>query len=112
MTQITLEVAGETATLTLAGDMTIQRATLLKGKLLEALTRATHVALKLEHVSSIDLSALQLLCSVHRTLLGDGKTLSVIGFVPESVREAITLAGYKDCAPENDNSGLWKGVLN
>ena len=112
MTQITLELAGDTAILTLAGEMTIQRATLLKGKLQEALSKAHHLVLNLERVTGMDLSALQLLCSVHRTLLTDGKSLSLAGAMPESIRETIVLAGYKDCAAENDNSGLWKGVTN
>ena len=98
------------AVLTLSGDITIQRAAQLKDALVNAVEKVKHLTLNLEAVTAMDLTALQLLCAMHRSLTGSGKTLAVAGVVPAAVRQVVTDSGYVGCGGVEDESELWKGV--
>ena len=112
MTHFNMEdpAAGQGA-LTLAGDLTIQRAQELKDVLVAATaSEVTTLVLNLEAVTGADLTALQLLCAAHRKLLDAGKALSLSGDAPRAFREAIDAAGFSGCVHQGDTVGLWKGV--
>lgn len=103
---------GSAGTLALSGGLTIQRAQELKAALVEATGKAERIVLNLEQVSEVDLSAIQLLCAMHRHLQENGKKLTLSGKLPESFLAAVEIAGYKNCSGEGDTSGLWTGVSN
>ena len=59
----------EAYVLKLDGSWTIERAQELKHALVEALKDSDHITIETEGLREVDLSALQLLCSAHRTSL-------------------------------------------
>ena len=63
--------------LTLTGDLTIEKAAEIRKALLATLDDHDQVAIRLDSVTAVDLSCLQLLCSAHRTALGRDKKISL-----------------------------------
>ena len=66
MIDFSLDDSGTTGTLLLSGSLTIQQALPLKETLLRAVGEVNQLAINLEHVEGMDLTALQLLCAAHR----------------------------------------------
>jgi anti-anti-sigma factor len=79
---------------TLTGELTIAGAEALKTKLSESLQEFADLRIRLEDVSAVDLSCLQLLCSAHRTAAALGKALALEGEIPPLLRQAMKLAGF------------------
>ncbi len=74
-----IELTGDqaTGTLTLVGDLTIQYMDRLKDSLMEALEKHAHVDVRIEAVTSIDFSCLQLFCATHNSAEKLGKSVTV-----------------------------------
>lgn len=99
-------------TLTLEGDLTIGQALDLKAALLDAQKETMHLSVKVEEVTAIDITGLQLLCSTHRTMMKQQKEFTMNEFVLEDVRKTIGESGYardRSCALDSTNTCLWMG---
>jgi anti-anti-sigma factor len=101
--------SGEQVVLILEGELTIQFAGELKTLLLQVVEKS-EVILDLNAVTAMDLSAMQLLCSLHRTMLKSSRRVSVAGGVPASLAESLAEAGFlRDlgCSLDTDGTCLW-----
>ena len=106
------DVSGRQGTLTLSGELTIQRAGELKDRLLEAQESVPSLLLNLEGVAEVDASCFQLLCSAHRSAVQADKGLGFTGTIPVSFRQAVKDAGYTKevCCTAGSGSCLWEGI--
>jgi len=96
----------------LRGDLTIAHAADLKQLLHESLDRSQRIAVRLEDVTAVDLSCLQLLCSAHRTASTLDKRLTLEGARPSLFRQAMQQAGFmrqKGCSLNHNTTCLWCG---
>ena len=98
--------------LILSGELTIVYAEHLKSVLKETLDQQDHVVLDLKQVEEMDLSALQLLCSAHRTALANGKTIHFVCQPPCELGQTLSLSGFvRDigCDYKAEENCLWSG---
>ena len=110
MAEFTLEQTGGTGVLHLKGALTIQQAGDLKDALLRVLSGAEQVSLRLEQVTEVDISGLQLLCSAFRTALTRKKKLLISGPVPESITKTAADSGFScrsGCAADSKIRCPW-----
>jgi ABC-type transporter Mla MlaB component len=105
--------SGDEGMLTLNGKLTIDHAAELRGNLIKTMEKANHLTIRIENVTEVDLSCLQLLCSAHRTAVSLKKNLTLNipgrGIFPDTVKTA----GYSrscGCALSPDKSCLWVGL--
>ncbi|MBF0127151.1 MAG: STAS domain-containing protein [Magnetococcales bacterium] len=113
MFQFSMDSAKAIAHLSVAGDMTIRNAAAFKEALSNAMDpMAQQLTLNLDEVERVDLTTLQILCSAHRQLLKQGKSLMIAGTLPNALRETMQLAGFAACGGDKETSGLWMGVKN
>lgn len=101
---------GREAELAWSGDLTIRRIAALKDEVSAALRAADVVRLRLETGAQGDAALLQLLCSVHRTALREGKALLLVGDLPEQIGRLLRLAGFArhvGCRHDQGGSCLW-----
>ena len=110
MIEFSANESGESGSLTLSGEVTIQHAEILKEALLEAISVSKRLEFNLEKIERTDLSCLQLLCSAHRSFLHAGKEVKAVGKIPPSFRDAVLEAGFVGCVAGDDSSGLWTGA--
>lgn len=104
------ELANDTGVLKLAGELSIGRAAELKASLLASMARADRVTLRLDAVTGIDLSGLQVLCSAHRSFQMKNKELSICGTGREMLRQAALRAGFPEanhCVFASGRKCLW-----
>ena len=103
--------ATESRTLTLKGELTIRHAGSLKTQLLEAMGSCRHLRLRIEDLTGMDLSFLQILCALHRSTLSSADArITLQTPLPDSFRAAIRLAGYcrhTGCAPDVNHTCIW-----
>ncbi len=107
---IIFEQTGNQGDLTLDGDLTLSQAGELRTLLIKALINADRVVLDFGSVTDIDLSALQLLCSAHRSAVRLNKQLIFSGEWPGLFKQAVNDAGYArfaGCHLDCENSCLW-----
>ncbi len=107
-----LKPSGGMGILTIGGELTIERAAELRKMLIKSLEIADTVRIRLENVTAVDLSCLQLLCSAHRTALNLNKNLTLSSKMSQVFRQAVEDAGYfrlSGCAPDSYKSCLWIG---
>lgn len=107
------EYSGDSAILTLDGDLTIERAAEIKKALVIALDNTDRLFVDLEKVSEADLSCLQLLCSAHRMSVSMNKRLMLSGKRSEAFRNLCKAAGFQrhtGCVLDTQESCLWKGT--
>jgi len=103
--------SGQTATLRLDGELTVQRASELKGVLLDAQEGVERLFLNLEGVTGADVSGLQLLCSAHRSAVKSNKCLSVTDKASAPFVKAVRDAGYEreqGCPFDPGQTCLWR----
>ncbi len=99
-----------TGTLTLDGALTIQRAEELKSFFLKALNSESHVVVRFDDVTEIDLSCLQLFCSAHRSFEESKMILTLDEPLPEALKQEVTEAGLwrpVSCSQNPDRPCLW-----
>ncbi len=82
-----------TLVLSLEGDATIESVAQLKQVLLTALEERERVSIDCSATQNIDLYALQLLCSSHRSFMAKQKKLTFLGKVSKSVQQTIQATG-------------------
>ena len=97
-------------TVVVKGALTVSHIAGVRDELLKALKSAAKVALDLRAVTEIDLSALQLICSAHKTAI---KTQKKFEFIDSSTGVAVNTAGMNGylrqtgCSIDQDKSCLW-----
>ncbi|PLX97919.1 MAG: hypothetical protein C0623_14245, partial [Desulfuromonas sp.] len=64
-------------------------------ELLDLVAAGGDVTLRFKEVEDVDLSFIQILCSAHRSLVNNGKTMVIDGQLPESMMKLIDEAGLK-----------------
>ncbi|MEO5331097.1 MAG: STAS domain-containing protein [Magnetococcus sp. YQC-5] len=97
-------------TLVLSGSLTIQQALSLQEILLQAVGEGNQLAINVEQVETLDLTALQLLCAAHRSLIKNGKKVTREGAIPEIVHRIVRESGFLGCLDTGDDIGLWMGT--
>ncbi|MBF0428149.1 MAG: STAS domain-containing protein [Magnetococcales bacterium] len=112
MFHFTMDAAKTTGQLSLTGDMTIRNATDFKEALSNAMDQSQQLELNLSEVERVDLTTLQILCAANRTCLRQNKKLTIVGSIPNILRETVQQAGFTDCGSDKETSGLWMGVTN
>jgi anti-anti-sigma regulatory factor len=104
------EESGNNTILTISGELTIQNASALQGIFIRSLESSSNLTVNLEGVTDLDLSFLQMLCSLHRTSTDLKKNLALTGRYPEIFRDAVKSAGYSrrsGCGSNNNKNCLW-----
>ncbi|MBF0183402.1 MAG: STAS domain-containing protein [Magnetococcales bacterium] len=112
MIDFSVDESGTSGTLLLSGSLTIQHALALKEALVRAGSEVKQVVINLDQVSSLDLTALQLLCAAHRDWIKAGKKITREGNVPDIVNRVVRESGFVGCSAGNDAIGLWTGASN
>jgi anti-anti-sigma factor len=80
--------------LTFTGDMTIQCAALAKEAVESALKDVTTLVVDIKGVTGVDLTFLQILCSLRHTAERDGKKVSIKENCPEVFKRVVEEAGF------------------
>jgi ABC-type transporter Mla MlaB component len=99
--------------LALSGEITITNAVRIREVFLELLDRGRDSGVDLSGATDIDVSGLQLLCSLHRTAAGKGLNVHLDKNIPGNLAEVIKTAGClreKGCKLDVLGTCLWKGV--
>lgn len=94
----------------LDGKLDIQRALEMKEKLIGAHQAQGDVTVDFGRVTSADVSGLQLLCSLHRTLTVENRQLALRGTMPEGLKQAVRESGYvreRGCVRDTNRTCLW-----
>lgn len=109
------EESGNNTTLTVSGELTVQNASALQGMFIRSLESSSNLTIDLKEVTDLDLSFLQLLCSVHRTSTSLKKNLTLSGPCPEIFRDAVKSAGFlrrTGCKFDGKKNCLWAEMNN
>jgi len=110
MLDIKLEETGRGVTLTLYGDITIQRAPELKTFLLEQLAAHSDLTINLSYVTGCDLSLLQLIFAAHKRCIKGGGIVRVSD-CSTTIHEMASSGGFLRTpgSISDDHSGcLWQ----
>ncbi len=106
----TLKQAGNKGVITLEGDLTLSHAEELKGIFIKALADADEVSIDFLNVQEVDLSCLQLFCSLHRSAVRLKKRVVFSGSPPPALKKVSEAAGFahlKGCKLDREKSCLW-----
>jgi len=102
-----------TKTILLGGELTLLRAEEIKNLFLRCLSEAKNISIAFGAINDIDLSFLQLCCSLHRSAVRNKKQVRIEGTAPKALKEAAFAAGYirlAGCKHDCDNGCLWVAV--
>ncbi len=109
----TFKQSGTKGVLTLKGDLTLPYAEELKSVFIKALLDTDEVAITFENVHDVDLSCLQLFCSVHRSAVRSKKNVAFSSSPPIAMINAAEIAGFvhlKGCKLDCEKSCLWRAT--
>lgn len=104
------EESDNNTTLTISGELTVQNAAALQGMFIRSLESSSNLTVNLKDVTALDLSFLQLLCSLHRTSTDLKKNLTLSGPCPEVFRDVVKSAGFlrrTGCAFDCNKNCIW-----
>ncbi|QTA88353.1 STAS domain-containing protein [Desulfonema magnum] len=107
-----LKPSGDMGILTIGGELTIEHAAELRKMLIRSLETLDNVRIRIENVTAVDLSCLQLLCSAHRTALNLNKKLTLSSEASQVFNQTVEDAGYfrlSGCTPDSYKTCLWIG---
>ncbi len=96
--------------LRLEGELNIQEAGRLKEALMKALAETNELSLDLGTMTGIDVACMQVLCSAHKTFLGAGKDLTIIGQPAASFEKVVDESGFRrktGCHADPNRNCLW-----
>lgn len=96
--------------LVLEGELTLRCIRNLRDELSRSLEEVQHLDVEIAGAMETDLSFLQLLCSAHRTAVKRGKTVALIGDIPQAFQQAVDDNGYNrqsGCGLDVDKTCLW-----
>jgi anti-anti-sigma factor len=82
-------------TISLEGELTLNNATAIRNQLIEALGKCDSLQLKLNQVTSIDLSGIQLLHSLNKTCQYSGKNLAIEISLDRELELLIARTGFE-----------------
>ena len=104
-------------TLILQGPITVGGVARLRDELLAALNTVEKVELDLRAVTEIDLAALQLICSAHKTALKMEKCFELIDSSMEMAKNTAGVNGFlrqQGCSIDQNKTCVWriKGTAN
>uniref|UniRef100_A0A7C4MKM3 Anti-sigma factor antagonist n=1 Tax=Desulfatirhabdium butyrativorans TaxID=340467 RepID=A0A7C4MKM3_9BACT len=94
------------------GEATIQNASEAFEALKTCYATGRRLVLDLQEVSATDVSFLQLICSLHRSCVRDGRFLTIAAAVSDAFASAMAAAGYlrlKGCSFAGSAPCLWQG---
>lgn len=97
-------------TLSVEGALTVSRIAEVREELLAAFKSSAKVVLDLTAVTEVDLSALQLCCSAHKTAVKKGKVFELTDSSVGVVRNTAGMNGYlrqQGCSIDQDETCLW-----
>ena len=100
----------KTTRLCFEGELTIKRASEIRGQIIESLSKFQHVEVEIGDVANVDLSYLQLMCSAHRFAAKNGKKITLINQDGSLFSEIKLIAGFvtgKECGFDRKNNCLW-----
>ncbi|MBF0501731.1 MAG: STAS domain-containing protein [Candidatus Riflebacteria bacterium] len=98
--------------LRLEGEMTLSQAVEARDVFLKSLNGADHLVIDISKVAPVDLSFLQLLCSLHLTALKTGKTVRLGDEISTAVRDIVLSSGFsrtKACIDNSPSTGVQSG---
>jgi len=98
--------------LVMGGSLTIENASSLRLKLLEALMREDDLSVCIDTDAVLDVSFLQILCSAHRTATKLDKTFLLRDLAEDNFASVVKSAGYsrkRGCARDKYDTCLWLG---
>ncbi len=113
MITFNVEQPGDIGVLILEGSFGIQDIEELKSNFIKALHTVDKVFVNIERVSDVDISCLQLFCSVHRTSVRSQKTVAFSSSIPEPVSKVVNDGGFArhvGCRLDVDRTCLWVGA--
>jgi anti-anti-sigma regulatory factor len=106
----TIHLAGNRATMTICGNVTIQNISEFKQNLLQMQDMADDIAIDLEGIRETDVACLQMLCAAHRTWLQMNKRLSITGPIPKEFQKVLSDSGFRvegGCRLYSNHPCLW-----
>lgn len=109
----TLEKTGEKICVVLNGELTLPQAEELKKAFIKAMGETDDITLVFDHVQNVDLSLLQLFCSLHRSATQLKKHVKLEGTAPQALKDAVDAAGFSrnaGCKLDLDKSCLWVDI--
>jgi ABC-type transporter Mla MlaB component len=109
----TLEKTGEKMRVVLNGELTLPQAEELKKTFLKAVGEADDITIVFDHIQDVDLSLLQLFCSLHRSAVQQKKHVKLEGTVPQALKDAVDASGFTrhaGCKLDLDKSCLWVDI--
>lgn len=110
MINFNIEQPGDVGVLKLEGSFGIQDIEELKSSLVRALQTVDKVFVDIKNVSDVDISCLELFCSVHRTSVSLQKTLAFSSTISEPFRKVVSEGGFKrhvGCVLDVYKTCLW-----
>jgi ABC-type transporter Mla MlaB component len=110
MTEVRRERGSEREVLTISGDATIAGVKELKSVITEAIAASPAVHVVFEHITSVDVTLLQLLCSSCRTAANQNRTLTVESGSCAPVEGLMEQAGFLrhiGCDEKTSRHCLW-----
>lgn len=106
----TYEESNNRGTLTLEGDLSLAQTEEFRMLLIKAIINVDELVIAFGKIRDVDLSCLQLLCSVHRSSIRMKKRVVFSGTWPKAFRKAVSDAGYSrtsGCNLDLSSSCLW-----
>ncbi len=94
-----------------SGDLTISCAGEIKQALLGVMQKKGDIFIDLSEVQDIDVTALQLICAVHRSTLRDGRSLSLEKGLSQGLKDLVRIAGFardRGCSLYLHGTCFWK----
>lgn len=107
--ELNFEQAENRCRIKIAGELTIEQASAFREAMLKALAQNSDIYLDLCGVSRIDMSCLQIICSMHKTLVDSGRGLSLTER-SKPFRETLKRSGFtghQGCLEKTDIGCLW-----
>jgi len=94
MSDFQFEKKADAGVLSVTGDMTIQCAATVKEAAASALRDVKTLVVDIDGVTGVDLTFLQILCSLKHTAERDGKKVSIKASCPEIFKRVVEEAGF------------------
>jgi len=92
--ELNIDKTGDSGILKIEGELTIQNAKSLKQALMDALDKLQVCRLDLNSLTRIDLAAIQLLYSAHKSAEGASKTIELTDGPNDIFKKGVEAAGY------------------
>lgn len=110
MADIGIEQSPGREIINLTGEFEIASARELRNAILAAQGRADIVVVNLREATDVDLSLLQILCSAHRSAIGENKQFTVTGCEHEAFQKVVERSGFLrhiGCDEDTHKTCMW-----